>query len=181
MRMKPELAHIAAFTVRGMHVRTINRDETDPKTAKLAGLWGRFFSEGIADKIPQRLPGSPIYGVYSSYESDAAGHYDLTAGVSVVLTARNSVVRTASGTVDSTADGSASTRGEPAGLVAVDVPAGEYLVFSAKGSMPGIVIDTWGAIHAYFAAEQRFVRKYTTDFEAYPGPDEVAIHIAVEV
>jgi predicted transcriptional regulator YdeE len=161
--MNPELAHIAAFTVRGIRVRTIHRDEADPKRAKLPGLWGRFFAEGIAGKIPRRSPGSPIYGVYSSYESDATGHYDLTAGVSV----------------DAAKGTAAPGPHEPAGLVAVGVPAGEYLVFAAKGPMPRIVIDTWGAIHAYFAAEKRFTRKYTTDFELYRGPDEVAIHIAV--
>ncbi|MDQ3271673.1 MAG: hypothetical protein M3Q12_05815 [Pseudomonadota bacterium] len=36
----------AAFLVSGIMVRTSNRDEQDPHTARLAGHWGRFFAEG---------------------------------------------------------------------------------------------------------------------------------------
>jgi len=42
-----------------------------------------FFSTGVADKIPNRLPDTPIFGVYSAYESDATGFYNLSAAVAV--------------------------------------------------------------------------------------------------
>ncbi|GLH75092.1 hypothetical protein GETHLI_35950 [Geothrix limicola] len=45
--------------------------------------------------------------------------------------------------------------------------------------MPQAVIDTWGIIWAYFENNTEFIRSYTTDFEEYRGPDQIAIHIGV--
>jgi predicted transcriptional regulator YdeE len=153
--MAPKLEKITPFTVRGIRARTINRDEGSPKTAKIPGLWGRFHSEHIADTVPGRVPDATLYGVYSSYESDASGAYDLTLGVCV------------------------SALPQSPEFEAVEIEAGDYLVFEGKGPMPRVVIDTWSAIWKHFESEKRFKRKYTTDFEVYRGADEVAIHIAV--
>ena len=153
--MAPKLVKIQPFTVRGIRARTVNRDEANPKTAKIPALWGRFHSEGIAEKVPDRAGDSPVYGVYSAYESDASGPYDLTLGVSVRAVPR------------------------APGFETVEIGGSDYLVFEARGPMPQIVIDTWGAIWEYFADDAPFERKYTTDFEVYRGADFVAIHVAV--
>jgi len=147
---------IATFRVAGISVRTANRDEVSPETAKLGLLWGRFFQEGIADKIADQVPGSAIYGVYSDYESDGDGHYTVTAGMQIEARASG---------------------GE--GFTSVGVKGGEYLVFAGKGQMPQVVIETWQQVWAYFSEAKEFKRAYTTDFELYQGLDEVAIHISV--
>ena len=41
-------------TIGGIHTRTTNLQEMNPFTAKIAPLWGRFFSEGLLEKIPNR-------------------------------------------------------------------------------------------------------------------------------
>jgi len=46
--------------------------------------------------------------------------------------------------------------------------------------MPQVVIDTWGAIWQFFQGHPWIQRSYATDFEAYQGPDEVAIHIGIK-
>ena len=154
--MSPSLRRIASFRVAGISVRTTNIEETSPETARLAALWGRFFQDGIPGKVANQVPGSPIYGVYSDYESDVNGQYSVTAGVQIELSA---------------------TGGDE--FTTVDVVSGEYLVFEGKGAMPQVVIETWISVWDYFSEGREFKRAYTTDFELYKGTAEIAIHVSV--
>jgi hypothetical protein len=45
--------------------------------------------------------------------------------------------------------------------------------------MPQMLIDAWQRIWQYFEAHPTITRRYRSDFEAYDGPDKVAIHIGV--
>ncbi len=152
--MQPTIIDVRPFTVSGVSVRTINCDEMQPLTAKLPTLWGQFYNQEMAAKIPGKEDDSSVYGVYSDYESDSSGHYRSTAGVRVSKAA--------------------------ADFDSVEVAGGPYLVFKAKGGMPKIVFDTWVTIWTFFESSQDFQRCFTTDFERYSGPDEVEIHIAVK-
>lgn len=155
--MEPKRVAVEPKKITGISVRTINSDEMNPETAKVPALWERFYKEDLARKIPHQVPGSPVYGVYSAYESDITGAYDLTAGVEVEAG------------VDT-----------PEGLTGVIIENGDYLVFDAKGSMPQIVVYTWGRIWNYFSPENKsHKRAYTTDFEIYRNENELAIYIAV--
>lgn len=151
--MEPTLTHVSRLLVSGLTVRTLNHDESRQDSAKIPGLWGRFFAGDVAGKIPGRLTDEPIVGVYSTYESDANGYYNVTAGVPV---------STSSADFDS-----------------IEIEEGPYLVFEARGAMPAAVIQAWGEIWRYFEQHPPVQRRYITDFEAYVGPDEVRIHIGV--
>jgi predicted transcriptional regulator YdeE len=151
--MNPERIEVSGFTVSGLTVRTKNSDEFNPATAKIAGTWGRFFTEGLPAKIPHQLTGSPVYGVYSGYESDATGFYDLTAGMAV-----------------SQGNSDFST---------VTVEAGTYLQFTATGLMPAAVIHAWGQVWAYFAENPQIARRFGSDYEAYTGTDQVKVCIGI--
>jgi len=37
-------------------------------------------------------------------------------------------------------------------------------VFTGKGELPGVVIQTWGAVWQYFEEQTRDKRAYTVDF-----------------
>ncbi len=148
--MEPIRQHVDAFRVSGLTVRTTNREESDPATARLGALWGRFFGEETYASTPNRTADTRIFGVYSAYESDANGAFDVTAGVIVT-------------------DGECS----------IPIEAGNYLVFNGQGEMPQMVISTWQRIWQYFEAHPNVARSYRSDFEAYEGPDKVAIHIGV--
>lgn len=50
-----------------------------PSTAKIPGLWGRFFQERIADKIPNKKPAGHLIGAYTKYESDHTGPFHLSS------------------------------------------------------------------------------------------------------
>lgn len=148
--MDPLRHHHDAFRVSGLTARTTNREENDPATARIGALWNRFFGEQTYDATSHRTGDTRIFSVYSAYASDAHGAFDVTAGVAV---------------------------SEGAGSVAIE--AGDYLVFTGRGEMPQMVIATWQRIWQYFEAHPEIVRRYRSDFEAYEGPDAVAIHIGV--
>lgn len=136
-------------TLYGLTVRTKNTNEANPSTAKIAPLWERFFSE-IA---PSLKNGAIVYGVYSNYESDASGEFDITACTNLEIPSLNSVI----------------------------VNKGKYLVFSAKGDMPKVVIDTWGEIWKYFSSnEHEYERAYITDYEVYKNDQEIDIWIGIK-
>jgi predicted transcriptional regulator YdeE len=149
--MEPIRQHHGAFQVAGLTARTTNREENEPATARIEGLWNRFFAEETYRSTPHRTEDARIFGVYSGYESDADGPFDVTVGVAV-----------------SHAAGEAAT-----------IESGDYLVFTTQGEMPAMVIDAWQRIWQYFEANPTIARRYRSDFEAYDGPDKVAIHIGV--
>ncbi|HVL43875.1 MAG TPA: GyrI-like domain-containing protein [Acidovorax sp.] len=156
MTTPPTLTPVVAFHVTGLTVRTRNRDESNPATARIGGLWDRFFSESWEGKLPGRGEDGHLFGVYSGYESDAHGAFDVTAGVAVPPPVA-----------------------PLAGAVQVAVEAGDYLVFHGHGTMPQRVMDAWGDVWRYFASNPQVPRRFGTDFERYAGPDRVAIHIGI--
>ncbi|NVZ99596.1 GyrI-like domain-containing protein [Pseudomonas gingeri] len=150
--MDVKRVEVAAFQVSGPQVRTRNEDERCAETARIGGLWGGFFAEGLAERIANRQPDSRVYGVYSGYESDASGYFDVTVAVAVTTPAP--------------------------GYPTLEVQAGPYLVFEGRGAMPQTVIDTWGRIWSYFE-QHPGQRRFATDFEVYTGPDSVAVYIGI--
>lgn len=148
--MQPELQRLKPFAVSGLTARTTNRDERDSQISRIASLWGRFFDERVYESTPNRIADMRLYGVYSGYESDAHGAFDLTAGIAVSR-----------------------------GPAAVQIEGGDYLVFNGQGQMPQMVLAVWQAIWQYFEEHPEIRRRYCTDFEAYSGPEHVAIHIGV--
>ena len=148
--MQPQLQRLDAFNVAGLTARTCNRAESDPQAARIGTLWNRFFDERVYEQLPQRVDDMRLYGVYSAYEADAHGAFDITTGVAVA--------------------------GGPA---AVRIEGGDYLVFSGQGQMPQMVLALWQTIWQYFDAHPEIRRRYQSDFEAYSGPDHVAIHIGI--
>lgn len=152
--MIPRLVSRSPFSVAGPQIRTCNRDEGTPSTARIPALWGQFHGQALPDNLAGRKPGSPVYGVYHDYESDETGFYSVLAGLAVLESIGS-------------------------GYAHVDIQEGEYLVFENKGPMPQAVIDTWKAIWAFFEDNTTYTRRFSTDFEEYLGPNEIAVHIAV--
>lgn len=156
----PQVVTHPIFNLMGIETRTKNALETDPETARIGKLWGRLFGEGLAGenltaKIPNRVDSPRVYGVYHKYHSDQNGAYSLLAGVEVT-------------TLDNT----------PEALTGITIPEARYLVFSRKGQVPQVVMETWQAIWEYFSASGEHTRAFTADFEVY-YPDRIEIYIAI--
>jgi predicted transcriptional regulator YdeE len=152
--MQATLTRVAAFRLQGLTIRTTNAAE-QTAAGRIGPLWQQFYGAQAARQLgyPDDCPG--VFGVYSAYESDAHGAFDVTAATRL-------------------------TTPLPAGLQRVDIEAGDYLVFHAKGPMPQAVLTAWQAVWQAFGAPRAdYVRRYQTDFEHYVGPDEVALHIGV--
>ena len=155
--MEPKLVNAPEIKMIGIQARTTNLMESDPATAKIPGLWGQFFQEQIAAKIPNRKTPGPVLAAYTEYDSDFTGPYSLTVGAEV--TDLTSV---------------------PKGMTAITIPAGKYLVFVAQGPMPKTLIDTWKHIWDYFPVHTTYHRAYTTDYEVHSAADRAEIFIAVK-
>ncbi|MCH7976143.1 MAG: effector binding domain-containing protein [Bacteroidetes bacterium] len=151
---EPKLVNLPAFEVAGLPVRTTNAEESGQGTTKIGAHWQRFFAEGHHERIPKTA--DKLLGVYTDYESNNMGAFSLITGFEVL-----------------------SVEDLPDGIVGVQIPEQDYLVFHAEGEMPTIVIETWGRVMAYFEANKEYEHAYTADFELYPNENEVDIHIAV--
>ncbi len=157
--MEPRLVERKEMRVMGIRARTLNLNETNLKSAKIPALWNRFYDENIKAKIPHRLDPDVILGVYSSYENDYLGEYDLLIGAQV------------------------SNLEMIPGLSSQIILPSKYLVFKAKGQMPRAVMATWAEIWNYFAANSTpHHRSYAADFEWYHAakPSEVDIFVSVK-
>lgn len=151
---KPEI-HVV-----GIEMRTKNALEANPATARIAGLWNRFYQEKIAERITHRKDAGAVLGVYTNYETDHNGFYTLIVGAQVQ-----------------------DAKAIPTGMVGVTIPAAEYLVFPAPGRMPEAIMTAWGKVWSYFAQSSAARRAYTTDFELYKTTNtepSAEIYIAIE-
>lgn len=97
-------------------------------------------------------PPGPLHAVYHAYESDHDGAYSLCLG-------------------------EANPRADAPGVL---VPAGDYLVFEARGEMPQALIQAWAQVWRYFAAPDAPRRSYRADFERHLAPGCVELHIGVQ-
>ncbi len=155
MTQTPQQVHVEPMIVSGLTVRTKNDDEFSNK-AKLPSLWERFFSEQIIDKVQNPIPNSPIMGIYSQYESDATGYYNVTAGVQVAKEQDNPDLNN------------------------VIVQPGQYLLFEDKGVMPQVVVSTWQRIWEFFETQTTYQRNFLTDFELYHDQQHISIYIGIK-
>ena len=157
-----KLVEIDEFSVMGIEVSTSPAREADRRTARLPQLWGVFFSQDIAGKIPHAKDRNEHLGLYSDYDQDPKspnfGSYAAIAGCEVT-----------------------EVEEVPEGMVAMTVPAGHYLLFEAKGPMPETLIQTWEEITRFFEATSQYVRAYTVDFDLYRKDEPETVEIFVSV
>lgn len=141
----------------GLSVRTCNQDEMAASTRKIPGLWESFYR----DLKPHVTADAPMYGVYTNYESDHNGRYDIHASVA-----------------------SSHFGTPPQNCVPSEIRAGQYLRFTPQsiGEDPvKQVIEMWQRVWAHFSdqnCEQQ--RAFSTDFELYHPDKPIELFIAVK-
>ena len=155
--MAPKIVEQPAFTVIGIAARTTNANEMSGKGV-IGQEWARFTKEGSFGKIPNKVD-STILAVYTDYESDASGAYTFVLGAKVK-----------------------SAEAVPAGMVAKQIPAGRYAIFtSAKGPVEKVVPEAWSRIWALPKSAPGGNRAYRADYELYDGRAADSQHAQVDV
>lgn len=132
-----EIVQKPAIHIIGITCRTSNGREAGPQD--IPNLWGRFLSEGVFNRIPNKT-GNEVIALYCDYEGDYTKPYSLIIGCAV-----------------------SSINIIPEGMVAKTIPASSYAVFRAIGDHPKAIIETWGKIWK----QSDLDRTYTGDFELY--------------
>lgn len=143
--MKKDIVNKSEIKLVGLSVRTNNKNEMNPETSKISELAGRFWSENIAAKIPQRIKPGVTLSVYTDYASDEHGDYTYFIGEEV-------------SSLENISDH----------LSPLIIPAAKYQKFTTDpGKMPEVVIQAWQAIWQMTPADLGAKRKYQADFEVY--------------
>jgi len=147
---------IEPFKLIGISIRTTN--ENGKAAKEIAELWGKFMSEGILEKIPNKV-NPEVYSMYTDYESDHTQPYTAILGCKV-----------------------SSIETIPDGMIAKEIQGGLYAKTSANGDlMKGLVVNKWAEIF-----KLDLDRMYSTDFELFgekaqdPSKAEVEFYIAIK-
>ena len=157
--MRPERVRRDKARVVGIQARTSSQREADPATAAVPGLWRRFQDDRLGDRIPGRAGARTTCAVYSDYQDAGDGDRRFSCLVGAEV---------------------AEAGEPPAGLAAVTVPAGDYLVFAARGPMPAALAATWERIAEFFEHAPTS-RAFTADLEVhYPAGSAVDVFVAID-
>jgi predicted transcriptional regulator YdeE len=156
--VRPERVRRDEARVVGIQAATSSVAEADPATAAGPALWRRFEADGLAGRVPDRAGTRTTCAVYSDYQESDADHRRFRCLVGVEVTGQGEV---------------------PAGMAAVTVPAGDYLVFAARGPMPEALAATWARVAEFFE-HAPLARAFTADLEVhYPAGSAVDVFVAV--
>jgi predicted transcriptional regulator YdeE len=115
------------------------------KDGRIGPLWSQFMHGG-ATAIPGVVEAGTVYAVYSHYDSDETGPYDLILGKSVQ-----------------------PGQEVPPAMKSISIPAARYLVFPATAGSPDAIQAAWSQVYRYFAHHKERSRAFSADFEQYSG------------
>ncbi len=146
-----ETVNVEGFYIIGIAVRTTNENGQSAKD--IGALWNKFISEGIVDKIPNKV-NTEIYSVYTDYEGDYMQPYTTILGCKVE-----------------------NLDNIPEGMVAKEIKGWKYAKFIAKGDLTkGAIYQEWSKIW-----NTDLERVYTSDFEIYGEKAQNPIDAEVEI
>ncbi|BBF41620.1 transcriptional regulator, AraC family [Lachnospiraceae bacterium KM106-2] len=138
--MEYEVVRLEEKKVIGGSTRTSNQD---PKMGEKIGmLWQKLYQGGLYPQINNKANEKAL-GIYTNYESDAAGAYDVVVGCEVSK-------------VDDVPQQSTS----------IIIPAGSYAKFTVEGNMVTAVQDFWKQLW-----KMDLDRAFSCDFEEYQNAD----------
>lgn len=149
--MNYEVVNIEEKMVAGIKIRTKNSDKNVKRNIGM--LWDKFYKEGIYESIPDKKNGKSI-GLYTNYESDADGAYDVFVCCEVK-----------------------SLSNLPEKVESKIIPGGKYAEFVIKGDTHKAIAEFWMKLW-----NMNIDRKYSCDFEEYQeGSDmnDAEVHIYI--
>ena len=147
-----KVSYVKKLMLLGISTRTNNENEKNEETQKIAPLWEKYAVENIDSKTLNKSSNTSFYGVYSNYESDVNGDYDVTVAVEVTKSKNNAMI----------------------------IENKKYLVFTKEGELPDICSELWEEIWDYFANNSEYERAYAIDFEKYSKENLIEIYISIK-
>jgi len=157
----PRAVQQDGFTMVGIAVRTSNAEQMTPERP-IGKQWERLFKDGVLAAIPNKAD-LDIVALYTEYASDKDGEYTYVLGARVT-----------------------KVESVPAGMVAKNVPAGRYALFtSERGAVQKVVVDMWQKVWATPKSALGGDRTYKSDYEVYdqraqnPADAVVDLYVAV--
>lgn len=149
--MNYEIVTLEEKLVIGLSARTNNASSDMGEV--IGGLWGRFFSEGIYESIPNKVNQKAL-GIYTEYAKDEKGDY--TAMVACETTEKTKI----------------------SDCTFLTIPAGRYAKFVIYGDMVKAVQEAWKEIW-----KMDLPRAFDCDFEEYQNDamENAEIHIYVSL
>lgn len=151
--LKYEIVNLTEKTVAGLTIRTSNQDSN--MTKDIGVLWQKFFANDVYQSIPNKSNGHSI-GLYTNYENDVKGAYDVMACCEVN-----------------------STKNLPNHIATEIIPAGNYAKFIVHGDVQKAVSEFWTKLWS-----MDLDRKYSSDFEEYQSGSDMSnaeIHIYISL
>jgi predicted transcriptional regulator YdeE len=151
--MNYEVVELNEKTVVGLTLRTSNKDEN--MTQAIGGLWQKFYQNGIYQAILNKQNNCSI-GLYSNYENDVNGAYDVTVCCEV-----------------------SKAENLPKEAEVKIIPQGKYAKFVVRGHMQTAVAEFWEKLWS-----MELSRKYSCDFEEYQGDgymENCEIHMYISI
>lgn len=151
--MNYEIVELNEKIVVGLTAKTSNKDENMKQI--IGGLWQRFFAEEIYQSILNKQNECSI-GLYSNYENNESGAYDVTACCEVT-----------------------NLENLPAEVEVKKIPAGKYAKFVVHGHVQKAVAEFWSKLWS-----MNLNRKYSCDFEAYQSGGDIEnceIHMYISI
>ena len=147
-----EIVELPAKRFVGLKTRATNDPDGSAVGQSIQDMWTQFWNDHHS------IVKGMVYGVYSNYEKDHTGAYDVYAAIE------------------------AEPGSElPSGLSEISSSSGRYLKFHNQGTMPKVVQDTWQEIWDYFDQDGApHERAFGVDFEEYPSDKEVSVYISLK-
>ncbi len=150
--MNYEVVNLEEQMVVGLTARTKN---SNPDMGMVIGsLWNSFYQDGIYASIPNKKDDKAL-GIYSDYESDANGAYNVIVACAVNKASnipQNTIVKT--------------------------IPAGKYAKFIVHGHMQQAVAEFWQELWM-----MNLDRTFICDFEEYQDAniENATVHIYIGI
>lgn len=151
--MNYEVVQLEEKTVAGLKIRTSNQN---PNMGRDIGdLWKKFLGDGVYQSIAAKKNENTI-GLYTNYESDVTGAYDVMVCCEVK-----------------------ETNGLTENISVQTIPAGKYAKFIVRGDVQTAVGAFWVKLWS-----MDLDRKYSGDFEEYQSgseKDHAEIHVYISL
>ncbi|MCO7125365.1 GyrI-like domain-containing protein [Sporolactobacillus shoreicorticis] len=151
--MSYEVVQLEEKTVAGLKIRTSNDDANMGRD--IGALWENFLGDGVYQTISTKKNENTI-GLYTNYESDVNGTYDVMVCCEVE-----------------------ETKGLTENIKVHTIPAGRYAKFIVRGNVQTAVGAFWAELWS-----MDLDRKYSCDFEEYQGDSDMnhaEIHVYISL